>query len=825
MKKHSSRIFVGIIVLLGISVSAFSAFQIHRKSIGYEWLFLVVLTLVMGSGFTVRLPRVKSKITISDIFIFASILLYGPYPATLTAGLDAYFSSKKMAKNRLKMAFNIGTMAFSTFVTGSMVHYVFDNLSDYIAWTGKISSILLPLAFVAIFQFALNSTLVAIVVGLSQGKNVFSLWKSNYMWTAMTYFSGASVAGIIFILISKIDYFAFLIALPVLFITYFTYKTYLDKVEAADHHMKKLATVYLSTVEALAMAIDAKDVFTHGHVRRVQVYALELAKAGKYFNEDALEGLKAAALLHDIGKLAIPEYVLNKPGRLAEMEFSKLTAHPSIGAQIIRSVDFPYPVHEIVKHHHEKYDGTGYPDKLKGEEIPLGSRILAIADCFEALTADRPYRPAFSFDKAVEIMKSESGKNFDPEILKVFLGIVSKVQREVKALEVPELKIKETDDQRKGAFKEKDEGLTQQLDRDRVDYSDITAAAKEVLAIYEISQTLGSTLHLSELLSVISSKIKRIVDYKTCVVYLYDRQKGLIHASHAAGQNEQLFKTRQMEPGQGITGWGIANGEKVVNDSPFLDLAGMDEEVVTSYSNAIVLPLKIQGDTLGALTLYTQGMVFDMNQVRILETVATHASKAIQNSLVFKKTQEHAVTDNLTGLYNFRYLYALFQQEKEKALSGEEKIGLLFMDLDQFKVVNDQFGHVVGDEMLQNISRLLSSQMRENDTLIRYGGDEFIALLSNITEEKSERLIDRLENAVENHQFILDSGEIIRVGISIGRSFYPDDGKTIEDLLVEADNDMYRKKEGKKIRKFVQPDNLIRYPRKDMKIRRRYGNE
>jgi diguanylate cyclase (GGDEF)-like protein len=388
----------------------------------------------------------------------------------------------------------------------------------------------------------------------------------------------------------------------------------------------------------------------------------------------------------------------------------------------------------------------------------------------------------------------------------------------VRKLEVPELKLEEIGEQRKGAFKEKEAELTETFNNDQVNYSDITEAAKEVVAIYEISQTLGSTLHLSELLSVISSKIKRIVNYKTCVVYLYDAKEDTIHAAHAAGDNEGIFSSRVLKPGQGITGWAIANGDKVVNESPFLDLAGFSKDIERAYSNAVVLPLQIKGDTLGALTLYTAGAAFDTNQVRILETVASHASKAIQNSLVFKKTQEHALTDNLTGLHNFRYLYALFRRVKEEALAKDKKIGFLFMDLDDFKIVNDRYGHKVGDEMLQNITRVLRGQIREIDTLIRYGGDEFIALLNNITEDEADDRIERLERAVEDYVFVLDSGAQINLEISIGRSFYPDSGRTIEDLLVQADNDMYLKKGEKNSRKSAQLDNLIQYPVKKYEV-------
>ena len=813
MRKHLSKVYIGLIISLGVAAACYSMYRIHMEQQGYEWLILVILTILIGSRHTVRLPRVKSKMALSDTFIFASILLYGPYPATITAGIDAYFSSKKTAGKNVKMAFHMGTMAFTTFLTGSLIQYYFGNMNQFAGTHAHLTLLLILLAIMACIQFFGHSAIIAWANALERGRNLFSFRASNRFWTCMTYFSGSAAAGIAFLLIHKIGYFAFFFAVPVLFITYFTYKTYLDKVETSDKHMKKLTSVYLSTVEALAMAIDAKDVFTHGHVRRVQVYTLALARAGKYFGEAELEGLRTAALLHDIGKLAIPEYVLNKPGRLSEIEFSKLTCHPSIGVQILSNVDFPYPVHAIVRHHHERYDGTGYPDRLSGSEIPLGSRILSIADCFEALTADRPYRPAFSKEKAIEIMLEDSGKGFDAEILEVFLSIVHDVHAKVLALEFPALKLEEFDEKNRGAYKENKKEAAKQISDGRQKYADITDAVREVLAIYEISQSLGSTLHLSELLTVISSKIKRIADFDTCVVYLYDKHKSMIHAAYTAGEHMDLFRDRHLEPGRGITGWAVANRQKVVNDSPLLDLGGMDKEVAASYTNALVLPLLTDDQILGALSLYTRGAVYGPDQVRFLETVAGHASKAIHNSLVFERTQEHAVTDNLTGLHNFRYFYAFFNEEIQKASQRGGKLSFLFMDLDHFKLINDKYGHKVGDEMLKNIAMVLSSQMRENDMLVRYGGDEFIALLSDITEEAAGQTIKRLEDAIGEYNFILRTGEPVNLGISIGHAFFPEDGKTIEDLLVKADKDMYRKKALKKKRgKTLKQDNLIRYP-------------
>src|SRR5205085_11727630 len=202
-----------------------------------------------------------------------------------------------------------------------------------------------------------------------------------------------------------------------LVVLYFTFKTTMGRVEDADKHVEQLNRLYLSTIETLAMAIDAKDQVTHGHIRRVQTYATNLAREVGVKDSTLIRAIEAAALLHDMGKLAVPEYILNKPGKLTDAEFEKMKLHASVGADILTAIDFPYPVVPIVRHHHENWNGNGYPDGLKGTDIPIGARILSVVDCFDALTSDRPYRPKLSDEEAIAILQERRGTMYDPLIV------------------------------------------------------------------------------------------------------------------------------------------------------------------------------------------------------------------------------------------------------------------------------------------------------------------------------------------------------------------------------------------------------------------------
>ena len=206
------------------------------------------------------------------------------------------------------------------------------------------------------------------------------------------------------------------------------------RVEDANSHVEKLNRLYLSTIETLAMAVDAKDQVTHGHIRRVQLHSTALAKHLGIRDEGLLKAIEAASLLHDMGKLAIPEVILNKPGRLTVDEFNVMKRHSIIGADLLASIEFPYPVVPIVRHHHENWDGSGYPDGLSGTDIPIGARILSVVDCFDALTSDRPYRPMLSLTEALAILQDRRGTMYDPLVVDTFMDLVSHITLETESL-------------------------------------------------------------------------------------------------------------------------------------------------------------------------------------------------------------------------------------------------------------------------------------------------------------------------------------------------------------------------------------------------------
>ncbi len=383
---------------------------------------LAALTLFTGT-FTVRIPGVKARLSVSDTFVFTSVLLFGPAAGTITALLDALIISLRagqLMRQPFRLVFNISLVALSTRLSGE-VFFAVAGVPPYSVAHTPLQLVVFPLFLFTLSYFLLNSWLVTLALALERKESPLSIWRHNFLWLSVNYIGGGSVAGLLVTYTREIDFTTLGIIIPLLLISYLTFKTSLGRIEDANQHLTQVNKMYLSTIETLAMAIDAKDQITHGHIRRVQRLAVGLAKTVGVHDDLQLRAIEAAALLHDMGKLAIPEFILNKPGRLTPNEFDVMKQHSNIGADILGSIQFPYPVVPIVRHHHESWDGSGYPDKLKGVAIPLGARILSVVDCYDALTSDRPYRPRMSVEDAITILLQRRGTMYDPLIVDKFI--------------------------------------------------------------------------------------------------------------------------------------------------------------------------------------------------------------------------------------------------------------------------------------------------------------------------------------------------------------------------------------------------------------------
>jgi diguanylate cyclase (GGDEF)-like protein/putative nucleotidyltransferase with HDIG domain len=566
-------------------------------------------------------------------------------------------------------------------------------------------------------------------------------------------------------------------------------------------HVEEMATIHMNTIESLAIAIDAKDQTTHGHVRRTQIYASEMGKILKV-GPPEVQALFAGALLHDIGKLAVPEYILNKPGKLTEAEFAKMKIHPTVGGDILRRVNFPYPVEDIVRYHHEKWDGSGYPKGLKGEGIPLVARIISVIDFYDATRCDRPYRKGMKREDSLSLLQSMAGSAFDPRVVEKFIEHVEEFDSLIDAEDIQEQVTSEIAEDDYSTTTKPDAGLASDLlgAPDNEGFRSISEAQREVFALHEIAQTIGSSLNLNDTVALVSNKLKAIVPFDTCIIFVVDEKSGKAVAAHVAGEHADIFGRRRMNVGDGISGWVIANARSMCNASPELDLVGVVEEVAKSYRGVLVSPLLREDGAFGAITLYSKSRTsYSTEHVRLLESVCQHASSALNNALTFEKTKESALIDPLTELPNARGFYMMLEQRiAEGQRMGRESLAVVSMDVDDFKAINDQYGHAIGDRVLASVAGVIRKELRQMDILTRYAGDEFVAIMPMASSSMAGMVGERIRSAVEAQKFAVRTGKVVQLGISMGVASFPEDGETTEELLTAAAGKMQSDKHSRK---------------------------
>lgn len=580
-----------------------------------------------------------------------------------------------------------------------------------------------------------------------------------------------------------------------------------DRIKSKTAEVEAMSNLHLATAEALATAIDAKDQTTHHHVRRVQIYASGMGEVFGLSNSE-IAALKAGALLHDVGKLAVPPHILNKPSRLTPAEFEKMKIHTVVGAQILSRVEFPYPVIPIVRHHHEQWDGRGYPDRLKGDQIPITARILSVVDCFDSVREDRPFRRGMTVDEATALLLRGSGSHFDPEVVEQFIKCLPIFEARIRELG---LKHQVTTSANEEPLRLSEVDLTQTRERGAyMAYDQIKKAHREVYALYEIARTFGTSLDVEHTLEILVDKVGHVVPFDTCIVYFFDELKGYATARHVVGKNSELLKDRHVHPGEGVTGFALANRSAVNQLNPALDFADLELEDGMKYESMAALPLFKDDVLLGALSVYSVELdQYTDDHLRLLETVTLLASDALANAMQHAEAESNAMTDALTGLPNARSLSLRFEEESARARRTDRPFQVVMLDLDEFKKVNDSYGHKVGDRMLREVAGIVQRQLREYDFLARYAGDEFVALVQELPGTQVDELCARIESAVSSFSLAVGANRATRVGISVGTATFGEDGETLDQLLMAADDEMYRVKSSHRLERSVASQPVI----------------
>jgi diguanylate cyclase (GGDEF)-like protein/putative nucleotidyltransferase with HDIG domain len=640
--------------------------------------------------------------------------------------------------------------------------------------------------------FLTNTLSVGIIISLSDGKKLAHLWRDDLFWTAPHYLAGGALAGLFHYWNQYAGWETAVLVFPIVYLVYRSYRLYLGRLEEEKRHVAEVADLHLRTIQSLALAIDARDGTTFGHLRRVQVYARELAREIG-LPEDERRALDAAALLHDIGKLAVPEYIISKPGRLTPEEFEKMKVHPLVGAEILESVRFPYPVVPIVRSHHEKWNGTGYPDGLKGEQIPMGARIVAAVDCLDALASDRQYRRALPLDEAMKQVVAESGKSFDPRVVDLlqrryreFEEMARKQGPETAKLSTG-IKIEHGAEPAAGF-----EPSSAPAPARPGFIESIAAAREEFQALLELTHDLGSSLRVDETLALLASRLLALIPHHGIAIYTVE---GLhLVTRFASGEDAALFSSLSIPLGEGISGWVAQNSKPIVNGNPSVEPGYLNDPGKFSvHRSALSVPLTGIEGVIGALTLYHRdSAAFTKDHLRVLLAVSSKAGLTIENALRFVQAEATATTDDLTELPNTRSFFRHLDGALQEARNTGNRVAVLVTDIDGFKKVNDQFGHATGNRVLQETAAVLRRACRRGDFVARMGGDEFVLLLSEADPTAIARRASDLDRLVADAGDRICGAGFLR--LSAGAAYFPEDGQDAEELLAIADSRMYEMK-------------------------------
>jgi diguanylate cyclase (GGDEF)-like protein/putative nucleotidyltransferase with HDIG domain len=781
-----ARIYIALCIASG---AAFIATAVYPWQPGHLARFCFYLVLsTAASGMKVNLPGIPGTMSVCFLFSLIGIGEMSLGETVVISCIGTLVQCLWKAKQRPRPA----QVAFSVANTGMAIAiaYRFYHWPAIYAF-GAAGPFLLAVA--ALLYFALNTVPIAAAVALTERKPLGGIWRDTYFWTFPFYILGSSVAWMINLFSRQVHWEGSVLLLPIVYFIHRSYRMYLDRLFAEKRHVEEMAGLHLRTIEALALAIEAKDHTSHDHLRRVRVYAVEIGKEMGLSDPD-LEALRAAALLHDIGKLAIPEPIISKPDKLTPEEFEKMKIHPAVGAEILERVAFPYPVVPLVRAHHERWDGSGYPDGLKGEQIPLGARILAAVDCLDAMASARQYRRALPLEEAMQEVVAMAGKGLDPAVVDVLARRYRELEQMAQAQPLQETRL--STDLKISNGMEPAAGFEVAHSNSAIKDGDflasIAAARQEMQLLFELTQDLGSSLSLDETLSVVSTRLKKMVPYDAIAVYVC--RANVLIPQYVNGENYRLFSSLEIPMGEGLSGWVAENRKSILNGNPSVESGYLnDPGRCSTLRSALSVPLEGVNGVLGALTLYrSEKNAFSRDHLRILLAITSKVSLSIENALRFRLAEDSATTDFLTQLPNARSLFLRLDSELARCRRTIAPLTVLVCDIDGFKQVNDRFGHLEGNKVLRYVADVLRENCREYDYVARMGGDEFVILMPGSERAAVFHRISEFQSIACNAAGTVTGAGV--VNLSVGEAFYPDDGSDAEQLLAEADRRMYKSK-------------------------------
>jgi putative nucleotidyltransferase with HDIG domain len=760
----NGRFYIHGVIAVGAAVLVAAISELPKGPEGYytDWLILAALTAISGSA-TVKLPSIPASLSVSETFVFTCVLLFGPPAGTLTVALDGLIISLWLSKNRKELhriLFNVAAPAISIWVASNVFFY-FAGI-DPIAYSSSsdpvsIKDFVLPLLVFTVLFFSINSWMIAFAVSFETGNSPLKIWRTNFMWLSLNFFCGASVAALLAVSVDpdKVDLTYLGAVIPLLLALYLTYRTAMGRVQDAMNHLQRVNKLHLATIETLAHAVDAKDQVTHGHIRRVQQLTTDVARAIGVTDDVQLRAIEASALLHDMGKLAIPEHILNKPGKLTPAEFEKMKLHASIGAEILSSIEFPYPVVPIVRHHHENWDGTGYPDRIAGVDIPIGARILSVVDCFDALTSDRPYRPALSAQEALAIVRQRRGNMYDPLVVDMF----ERVQADIGMI-VP--------NQEPMAM------VTSGTGNESLEEAEIpnVVMASEGLATLRLLELLSAYRNesWSQAGDLVAQRLKSAVGFDDVAIFVYDFEGDDIRAVWTLGERVgKAMRGARLGKGTGVSGWVAANIKPMLNSPVALDVLANGATHCPFSGVTLSVPLLEADHVFGVLTLYR------LNDRPFTEREADIVTRASETISKLVKAGTHATVGQFATAHDLDVFLRRTLEARRPA--DPQRVLAVFQSSSAHTPANASY----------LLASVLNSYLRGEDVIFVCDSRTVVALLTSSNEGTAElataRLLDLLNQNANVKAWGLCTASVVLA---------PRDGTTFAHLLDCADRAIRR---------------------------------
>ena len=781
-----ARLFIALTAAAGIGFMVQAGMQ--WENTGTTRFLFYVAAALLASTLTVRLPGVSATRWLSSLLVVVGLLELSYSETMIMACAATLVQNFWESKRKLPPGHTLFNLCNVTAVAVGLTYWSYLASGRFVLYSSTLT-----LTIAASVYFISTTAIPVILDRLTQRDSDSQPSAPDwYFWTFPYYLVGTAAAGILELVNRQMSWQLALLALPVLYATHRSYRMHLNRLEEDKHQVENMAALHLRTIEALALAIDAKHQTTREHMNRMYAYSMEIGKA-LGISKDEMTALQTAALLHDVGHLAVPEHIMSKPGKLTAEEFEKIKIHPTVGAEILEQVGFPYPVVPIVRAHHERWDGAGYPNGLKGEEIPVGARILSAIDSLHAMVSERPYQRALPLGQAVEYLVKNAGTEFDPRVVEV-------IQRRYPELEMlahskstgsPKLQNPSTGSEASGAMP----AALAKINLEPADVrsagflGSIASARQEAQMLWELTHDLGNSLRLDETLSLFAMRLRNLVPSDAIAIYV--RREDKLVAEHASGDNFRLFSSLNIPVGEGLSGWVAESRKPVINGNPALEPGYADDPSSTSpLCSALSVPLDSPNGVVGVLTLYrTKAKAFTPDNLRVLLAISSKLGLCIENALKFQQAESSATTDYLTDLPNARSMFLHLDREIARCRRTQSSLGVMVCDLNGFKQVNDRFGHLEGNNILKQFANVLREVCREYDYVARMGGDEFVIVAPGMKREAAQ------ERALLLNHYAQEIGERVcgerLLSLSVGTSFFLEDGTDAEQLLSEADRRMY----------------------------------